>query len=260
MNVFRHYANYYDLLYGDKDYRAEALYVQSLLKSAIEHPKSILELGCGTGAHAQHLAEIGLRVHGVDISSDMLERAQSRIASLPNRLSEQLSFSQGDVRTLRLENQFDVVLSLFHVMSYQSENADLSAAFVTARSHLQLGGIFIFDCWYGPAVLTEQPVVRVKKLEDDTISVIRIAQPAMLENLNCVDVNYEVLVREKATGITEILKETHRMRYLFYPEVVAMLEASGFELVDSFQWMTDKAPDLHSWNVCFLAKACDDRS
>ena len=255
MNVFKHYANYYDLLYRDKNYQAEVDYVESLVRKQNENAKTVLELGCGTGAHAQYLAASGFSVHGVDISTEMLERAQKRLVSLPDTLSHRLSFSQGDVRTVRLDSQFDVVLSLFHVMSYQPENSDLDRAFTTARRHLGPGGVFIFDCWYGPAVLTDPPSVRVKKLEDDTISVVRIAQPELLANQNLVDVNYEVLVREKSTGITEIHKETHRMRYLFHPEVVSMLEEAGFEFVDSFCWMTDESPDLQSWNVCFVAKA-----
>ena len=68
-----------------------------------------------------------------------------------------LTFTTGDIRDIRLNQRFDVVIALFHVISYQTTNDDVTAAFQTARQHLNPGGIFIFDVWYGPAVLTERP-------------------------------------------------------------------------------------------------------
>ena len=50
--VFDAYARYYDLLYCDKDYAAEAGYVANHIRKLLPHTTHILELGCGTGAHA----------------------------------------------------------------------------------------------------------------------------------------------------------------------------------------------------------------
>ena len=79
-------------------------------------------------------------------------------------------------------------------MSYQTENADLAAAFATAAEHLAPGGIFIFDCWYGPGVLTDPPTTRVRRLHGDGIEVTRIAEPVNHYDRNRVDVHYEVIV------------------------------------------------------------------
>ena len=79
----------------------------------------------------------------------MLEMAEQKRSSLAPELAHRLRFTQGDLRTVRLGERADAVISLFHVMSYQTSNADLTAAFATAREHLAEGGVFIFDCWYG---------------------------------------------------------------------------------------------------------------
>jgi ubiquinone/menaquinone biosynthesis C-methylase UbiE len=50
--VFADYAHYYDLLYRDKDYAAEAEYVVGLIRKFHPSARSILELGSGTGIHA----------------------------------------------------------------------------------------------------------------------------------------------------------------------------------------------------------------
>ena len=61
--------------------------------------------------------------------------------TIPNKLT----FSLGRIQGLDLHRTFDVVISLFHVMSYQVSNSDIMEAFATARRHLNPGGIFIFD-------------------------------------------------------------------------------------------------------------------
>lgn len=230
--TFNAYAGYYDLLYRDKDYVAEAEYVASHIRAYAPQARCILDLGCGTGAHAEHLARLGFVVHGVDQSTEMLARAEARKAYLPPDIAARLSFSSGDVRTVRMSKTYDVVISLFHVMSYQTTNTDIEAAFETAASHLQASGLFLFDFWYGPAVLTQTPEVRIRRLEDDDIKVTRIAEPVMHENENVVDVNYTVFIEVKRTGKIEQIREIHKMRYFFLPEL-ARLRLGKFKECES---------------------------
>ncbi len=253
MSVFEKYARYYHLLYRDKDYAGEVKFVHHLLQSQAPTARSLLELGCGTGAHAVLLAREGYEVHGIDQSAEMLEQAQQRILTLSPAHKSKLQFSQGDIRTVRLQRKFDAVISLFHVFSYQVTNEDLQSAFATAKAHLHPGGILIFDCWYGPAVLTERPTIRVKRLEDEDIIVTRIAQPKMHANDNVVDVNYQVFIKKIDTNSFEELQETHRMRYLFKPEVEYFLSQNQMILNQWGEWMTGKEPGFDTWSVYFLA-------
>lgn len=246
MSVFGVYSRYYNLLYRDKDYAGEAAYVVGLIQKHLPQAKTILDLGCGTGRHDHLLAQMGFEVTGIDRSTEMLAEAASQPSSL--------TFHQGDLRTVRLSATFDVVISLFHVMSYQTTNEELAAAFATARAHLKPGGLFIFDCWYGPAVLTDRPAVRVKRLEDEAISVTRIAEPIMHANDNLVEVNYQVLIRDKGTGGVEELREAHPMRYLFRPEVAQFLCDAGMSPVEASEWLTGREPGFDTWGVCFVAR------
>ena len=254
MSVFAAYSRYYDLLYRDKDYAGEARYVAALMKLHAPSAARVIEIGCGTGGHARELAALGFRVHGVDRSAGMLEAAEAKLDSVEPEIRARMRFTQGDARSVRLREKADAVISLFHVMSYQTSNDDLGAAFATAREHLAPEGVFIFDCWYGPAVLIERPAVTVKRMEDVVASITRIAEPTMNSAQNTVDVNYTVLVYDRKTATVETLRETHRMRYLFKPEVELLLTASGMSLVTSHEWMTDRAPGPHSWSACFVAR------
>src|SRR5687768_8139230 len=185
-----------------------------------------------------------------------MPRSRHRSATrLPAVHAERIEFSHGDARSVRLGRRFGAVVSLFHVMSYQTSNTDLTAAFATAAAHLEPGGVFVFDCWYGPAVLTERPSTVVKKLSDEAIDVKRVAEPQMHAEENVVDVNYAVTITDRITGKVETLHETHRMRYLFTPEIAMMLEGAGMALVESREWMTDRAPGFHTWSACFVGRS-----
>lgn len=251
--VFDAYAAYYDLLYQDKDYQQEAHYLKSLLTQHAQGASSILELGCGTGAHAEYLARQGFTVHGIDMSEAMVAQANERKKSLPADIAERLSFAVGDVRTYQTDQCFDVVISLFHVVSYQTSNADLKATLTTADKHLSDGGLFIFDYWYGPSVLSDQPEVRVKRLENDNIHVTRIAEPVIHLQHNIVDVNYTVIVKNKENGSTETLTEKHPMRYLFTPELDYFAE-QYFDSAKHFAWMTEESPNEKVWAAVSILK------
>lgn len=258
MNVFGSYSKYYNLLYRDKDYAGEARYVHSLIQRHRAGAASILDLGCGTGRHAFELARFGYAVTGIDRSHEMLFEAQQKQSALQEVYGTNITlpeFCQGDVRAIRIDGKFDVITALFHVMSYQTSNQDLRAVFATARAHLVSGGLFLFDCWYGPAVLSDPPVTRVKRLHDDEIEVLRIAEPEHRPAENLVDVNYQVLITDKATGRVDELRETHRMRYLFSPEVAEFFSDNGMQPLTAEEWLTARPPGTDTWGVCFVGAA-----
>jgi hypothetical protein len=132
-------------------------------------------------------------------------------------------------------------------------NNDLLAALTTARTHLSENGVFIFDCWYGPGVLTHPPVVRVKRLQRGSGRLIRIAEPAMRINENLVDIHYSFVVNgpEKFSEFEEI----HTMRYFFAPELALALDRTCFNLIALVKWMTSQEPSSHTWHVCAVAQS-----
>jgi SAM-dependent methyltransferase len=249
--VFDLYAAYYDLLYEDKDYIGESEYICKLLANENFYEGQILELGSGTGKHAELLARKNFSVHGVDLSDAMVSAANERI---PKALSTKLSFQNGDVRKIKLNRKFDVAISLFHVVSYQISNEDLIAMFSTASEHLNAEGIFIFDFWYGPAVLSDRPSVKIKRFENDNISVIRIAEPQIYPNENLVNVKFSLQITNKQNLEIKEIQENHRMRYLFLPEIDLLLDAHGFVRERAEEWMTGKCPSLDTWGVCVVAR------
>ena len=230
-SVFDAYSKYYDLLYRDKDYATEASCVADVCQRHGALGRDLLDLGCGTGRHATELARLGYAVAGVERSPTMLARAQEQRECLDARLAEKLRFHAGDACSFRAGRRFDVVTALFHVLSYQINNVSVRSFFATAAAHLAPGGIFVFDFWYGPAVLSQKPEARFRAIADDQVEVLRFADPRSFPNENRVDVNYTIIVREKITGASHSLSESHSMRYFFAPELEWYLRDSGFDVI-----------------------------
>ncbi len=243
---FGTYSRYYDLLYRDKDYPRETAYLRALINRFDPTAGDILELGCGTGKHASLLADSGLHVTGVERSAEMIAAAQN--------LHPNVNLVHADARSVRLEREYDAVLSLFHVVSYQTTNDDVASMFDTAATHLRRGGHFIFDLWYGPAVLRQWPQPRVKLMQDDRIAVRRSAEPVVDVNRNLVEVNYEITITDRHSGQIEQFSECHPMRYFFAPEIDLFAQSAGLEVIHSEQWLDGAAPSADTWGVTFVLK------
>jgi SAM-dependent methyltransferase len=239
------YAAAYDDLYSSKDYSAECDLLERVFNG---HVRKVLDLGCGTGNHSVVLAERGYDVVGIDGSEDMLRRA--RVRGGGGR------FEHGDVRHLDLDETFDAVLMMFAVLGYQTQNGDIDAALSTARKHLQSGGLFFGDVWYGPAVLAQRPSDRVKVIETPAGGqVIRVAGGELDVLRNVCSVAYHLWRIENGRVCAEV-REQHQMRYFFAPEVQLVLEHAGFELVRIGAFPDfDNDPTEQTWNVAFLARA-----
>lgn len=251
MEVFKDYAFYYNMLYRGKDYPAESRQVDTLLKRYGGDIKKIINYGCGTGRHDIELSKLGYKCTGIDMSSLMIGIAKENSRSR----NMDINFSVADIRTYEPGEKYDAVISLFHVMSYQNGNDDILAAFQSARKALNDGGLFLFDLWYGPGVLSDPPIIRIKEVQDDQYKIVRIARPVMHDKTNVVDVCYEILVIEKEKGYTKTINEIHHMRYFFRPELEYYLKESGFELIDNLDCITLGETGYGSWTSYFVARA-----
>jgi SAM-dependent methyltransferase len=105
--------------------------------------QDILELCCGGGQSAVHLAQRGANVTGVDFSEKQLEFARRFAASKGVRIR----FEQGDVRDLSAfrSDSFDIAFSAFALGFVE----DLEATFHEASRVLRRGGLFAFS-WASP--------------------------------------------------------------------------------------------------------------
>ncbi len=248
------YARAYDQLYKDKDYVEECGLIERVFQTYGDGPiRSVLDLGCGTGSHAVRLAERGYEVVGVDRSDDMLESARKKASRYQN--PGKTTFCQGDLRTFQVERSFDAVIMMFAVLGYQLDNNDVVSALRTARKHLPVGGLFIFDVWYGPAVLSQKPSDRVKILPAEKGQILRAATSELDVQRHLCKVSYRLWSFEGDRLLGQ-RDEIHLMRYFFPLELDLFLEHCEFSTVRLGAFPAfDNNVDESTWNVLGVARA-----
>lgn len=246
--VFSDYADFYDIYYADKNYSAEADFVLELASRYVKAPETLLDMGCGTGRHLAEFIRRNLKCDGFDLSESMLAQARQRLAG------EHVELSQANLTSFENGKQYDLVVSMFAVIGYLTTNQELIAGLQTARKHLRPGGVFIFDNWFGPAVLAQKPEKRRHEYRDGDNTIIRAVSPDLDPVGQKVTVNYEIAVLRNGQVLKQT-KEAHCMRYMFVQEMALAMQAAGLELVHSCPFMKpDSLLSTDEWNVTFVGR------
>lgn len=258
MSVFNPgYAGGYDQLYLEKDYSGECDLIEQALNlgGRPARPIRLLDVGCGTGGHVLELARRGYEMVGVDQSEAMLELAKNK-AKVAG-LNQDPSWIVQDARNLTLGTPFDGAVMMFAVLGYLNGNEDILAALSSIRKHLNVGGRFLCDVWWGPAVLTERPGDRVRVVQTPQGQLIRTTHTRLESLTNTAEVQFQ-LFRVPSQDAGAASNETHRMRYFFGPELHLLFGISGFRIIGLSAFPSLQAAlTEHTWNACVLAEAVE---
>lgn len=246
------YADNYDALYSDKNYAGECDLVAAAAKEFGVTVASILDVGCGTGGHSLEWVRRGMSCTGVDMSPAMIERARAKSAALPDGVRP--AWIVGDAQSFEAPGQYDAATMMFAVLGYMNTNDEVLAALGNVRKHLRPGGLFAFDCWYGPAVLGQRPEERVRVVDTPTGQTIRAASTTVDSFAHLAHVKFRLwsISGDQYSGYTE---ETHNMRYFFPQELDLLLRMAGFELKSIKSFPDGHAATDETWNVFCVAVA-----
>jgi len=101
----------------------------------------LLDLACGTGRMAIHLAARGYQVTGVDIVPEMIAHARRKAAER----AVSIEWVVADARAFQLGKQFPFIFMLMNAFQFLPTRADHEAMFARVREHLLPGGYFLFE-------------------------------------------------------------------------------------------------------------------
>lgn len=217
-DLYSEIAPWWQLISPPHDYEEEAAFVLSQIRTAPIHVRDVLELGSGGGNNASHLKSC-FNMTLVDASEEMLE--------VSRRLNPECEHVQGDLRTIRLDRQFEAVF-VHDAIDYMLTERDLGQAIDTAFTHCSPGGLAIFVPDYTRE--TYQPSTEHGGTDGPDGRGARYLEwtwdpdPADTSVLT----EYAFLLRD-AGGAAHTLHQTHRNGLFARKTWLDLLAAAGFE-------------------------------
>jgi SAM-dependent methyltransferase len=235
--TFESYARWYDAFNLGKDYGAECDYLRSLVETHGIDARRWLDVGCGTGGHVAALAAAGVDAVGADPSASMVAEARRRHPHLP--------IHHASAQSLRIEQRFDVVSMLFHVISYQLDDEAIIDGLRNIARHLDDAGLLVLDFWHSGGVRHDPPHRRVRTADVDGRRLLRIAVPSEDRSRRIVSVHFEFRWDVEDGELAG--SETHRMRHFEVDELQVMLRAAQLRMTRCAGWSSHQPLAATQW-------------
>ena len=198
----------------------------------------VIDVGCGTGALAVRLAELGFAVTGVDPAGASLDVARAK------PYAESVTWVHGDATALvGHEIVADLAVMTGNVAQVFVSDEDWYATLSAVRTCLRPGGWFVFE--------TRRPEVR--DWENWDLAPTPVVMPDGREavvSCTITEVALPLVTFEGTSTIgEEILRSTSTLRFRERGELENDLDSCGFEVVD-----VREAPDRPGKEMVFLTR------
>jgi len=196
----------------------------------------ILELCCGTGRLTLPIAKDGYDISGVDYTSSMLEQAKAKAA----KEGLEVEFIEADIRTLDLQEKYDLIFIPFNSIHHLYKNEDLFKAFNAVKNHLKKGGLFLLDCFNPNIQFIVEGEKEQKEIAEYTTSdgrEVLIKQIMRYENKTQINrIEWHYFINGEFHSIQNL-----DMRLFFPQELDSYLEWNGFNIIHKFGGFEEEA-------------------
>jgi len=134
--LYRH-PEYYELVYPEPDEATPKMCLRMFSKYLTTPPKSILDIGCGTGRDLDVLSRTCPECWGIDAVPANIDYAR--------KIRPHLHLEVADMRTLRLGRTFDAITCMGSTLMYALTAQDVEKVLNTFRVHAHPGTLLILD-------------------------------------------------------------------------------------------------------------------
>ena len=176
-------AKYYDDIYASvgKDYPVEAHTVRKFIEKYKQSDGNrLLDVGCGTGVHANLLSK-HYQVEGLDIDSKML--------SVARRNYPKIRFQQGDMANFKMNRKFDIIVCLFSAIAYVKTKSRLQRTIKNMCQHLLPGGVLLVEPWFAPSQWHPGRVYTTQVNKPDS-KIVRMSLSSQRGNISIIEFQY----------------------------------------------------------------------
>lgn len=209
----------------------------------------ILELCCGTGRLTLPIAKDGYNICGVDYTSSMLEQAKIKAS----KAGLKINFIEADIRTLNLQEKFDLIFIPFNSIHHLYKNEDLFKTLNVVRNHLKDGSLFLLDCFNPNIQYIVEGEKGQKVIAEYTTNdgrEVLIKQTMRYENKTQVNrIEWHYFINGEFNSIQNL-----DMRMFFPKELDSYLEWHGFNIIHKYGGFEEEAFNDNSEKQIFVCQ------
>jgi len=237
---FRAVAPYYDELMKGVPYAMWVSYYLLLLAHQDVHPKTILDVCCGTGTMCERLVSENFKMEGLDLSEQMIAEAQRKA----KRKKLDIAYHVADASRFQLNKTFDAALSFFDSLNNIVDPEGLRGTFESVAAHLRPGGSWIFD-------LNTAYAFEARMFDQENLRANARLRYKWVGEWDAE--SREITVDMRFWRGEEEFHETHRQRAYEQEEVETMLRGAGFGHIRVFHSYTLNPPRFKSDRLHYAA-------
>ena len=243
--MYSFFAEFYDELMYDADYKKRTAYLMKLFKKYGKKPTLLLDVACGTGGFSNEFARLGLEVIGIDMSEEMLAVAREKSAEIG---TDVLYLCQ-KAEELDLYGTVDAAVCCMDSLNHITDYKTFHKAIERISLFLEPESLFIFD------VNTEY---KHRKILGDNVFVIDreniycVWANAFTTHNNTVDIMLDFFVKE-GDLYTRYSEEFSERAYT-KEEIETALYRAGLEIVDIFDDLTEKPLNSTSQRAIYVTR------
>ncbi|WP_367134290.1 MULTISPECIES: class I SAM-dependent DNA methyltransferase [Streptomyces] len=124
----------------DDDPRGDEAETVEFLAGLAGRQRSALEFAVGTGRIALPLMQAGVRVDGIELSQDMVDRMREKPGG------DQVDVTMGDMSRVTTDRTYGLVYLVFNTIGNLLTQEDQVRCFQNAAGHLTDDGVFVLEC------------------------------------------------------------------------------------------------------------------
>jgi SAM-dependent methyltransferase len=195
--------------------------------------RDALELAVGTGRIALPLRAAGVRVDGIELSRDMVERMREKPGG------DQVEVTMGDMSRVGTGRTYGLVYLVFNTIGNLLTQDDQVRCFENAARHLSEDGVFVLECRVPTAPgRAGHQFIDVEDLELDRVG-LGVCRYDPVSQL--LDVNHVHL------GADGLRFNPIRLRLAYPPEFDLMARLAGLRLRDRWGGWNGEPYTAASW-------------
>ena len=244
MSSYEVFAEHYDKLTSNINYKKICKYYLSLFERYGAVPSALIDLACGTGSLTREFARAGITVTGVDISPDMLAVARSK-----TKKGADIEYICQDMRELDLYSKYGGAVCTLDSLNHLLTIEDISSVFARLKYFTEPGGLFIFDM---NSDYKHKKILKNNTFVYDAGGVYLVWQNSYNQKRRLVHIELDFFVENGGT-YNRYYEDFYEKAY-FHEEIVSALESNGFRLVELLGDYTLSIPDEKAERFIYVAK------